>query len=131
MLYITYLDLSPGLRNEFSILTHKIMIEPLRTVFEKCESFARDHPDYSIIFTISTKTEVSSLEVKGPSINKRSKNVSYVIFLPDRVVEVGEYIDLVFEGFRIVLAKYKVEKDQLFLIRDNCKKELGFTPPAP
>ena len=63
----------------------------------------------------------------GPSISKKMKITDFSIFLPDEVKDVKEYLDFVFEGIAIAMAKYDVSKDEFNQIKDECKHELGIS----
>lgn len=125
-LYLSYIDLTPGLENNYADLTHKELINILRNHFFSWRSFFLSYDkDYSIGFFISTKKGTSNVNVYGPSKSKKKKIVDYSIFLPDEIIDLNHYINLVFEGIGTVLAKYEVSENEVVGMRDECKRELG------
>jgi hypothetical protein len=125
MIYLSYINLTPGIKNNFSTQTHKTIFECFKNHNEIFEKFSKFHPEYSLGFTIVTKKDVSDLEIKGPTIMKKTKDIDYSIFLPDRNFNLDEYINLLFEGLGIALKKYDINDNQLLILRDECKRELG------
>jgi hypothetical protein len=122
--YLSYLNLTPGLENQFSNESHKTIIKNLRECYSSWQSFSSIYPQYNIGFIIVTKKNVEKITIKGPTIDKRSKVVDYSIFLPDRNYNLSEYIDLLFEGIFLSLSSFYIKKDDIVIIRERCKKEL-------
>jgi hypothetical protein len=79
-LYLSYIDLSPGLTNPFSKDSHPILLEVLRKNFENWNGFNSKCPEFSLGLIIVTKRGINELEVKGPSISKKHKVVDFSIF---------------------------------------------------
>lgn len=126
ILYLSYINLTPGLQNRFSDSTHKAVIEVLRKNFETWTGFFDKYIDWNLGYIVTTKKGIEELEVKGPTIFKRDKLVDYTIFLPDVNYSLGEYIDFVFKGIAVSLKEYEVEESAVILMREKCKKDLNF-----
>jgi hypothetical protein len=124
LLYLSYIDLTPGLENPFSDLSHKIILAILREQFLKWSFFFTNYPDHSLGYIVTTRKETKVLEVKGPTIFKKKKVVDYSIFIPNSDYDINQYIDLVFEGIGISLKAYQVEEKQIILMREECKRKL-------
>ena len=118
MVLIAYIDLTPGLRNNFATPSHHPIVKILRTYENEWTGFHEKHPDFSLGFTVATKGGVKELEVKGPTIFRKLKSVDYSIFLPDDIQNMNDYLDNVFKGISHVLEKYNVIKT------DNFKRDI-------
>lgn len=74
-LYLAYTDLTPGLRNSYSTITHQKVISVLRKHFFEWKHFFERHgSDFSIGFYISTKEKIECLTFYGPSISKKNED---------------------------------------------------------
>lgn len=125
ILYLSYINLTPGLQNRFSDSTHKIVIEVLRRKFETWTGFFDKYTSWNLGYIITTKKGVEELEVKGPTIFKRDKLVDYTIFLPDVNYSLEEYIEFVFKGIAVSLKEYGVEDSAVILMREECRRDLN------
>lgn len=125
MLHLSYINLSPGLKNKFSDVTFKPMYQRLSKNFLLWTSFLEKYPEYDLGFIITTKKGVEELHIKGPSISKRHKMVDYTIWLPDIDYSLGQYIDFVFEGIFIALKNYNVEENEIIQIKEEVRIELN------
>lgn len=124
-LYISYIDLTPGLENKYAEIAHKSIINTLRLSFFSWNSFFSNYgKEYSIGFFVTTKKGTSNLITYGPTLSKRKIIVDYSIFLPDEIRGIEHYIDLVFEGFKVILTKYEVPEDEILRMKNECKREL-------
>ncbi len=125
-LYISYVNLSPGLKNPYDLLSDQELIKPLRENFFKWQTFFDKYgSDYSLGFFITTMAGTNQLEIKKPSISKKMKIVEYSIFLPDEIKDLNNYIDLVFEGIGIVLEKFTISENEVTSMKIQCKTELN------
>lgn len=127
MLYLSYIDLTPGLENRFCDSTHKAVIEVLRKYFVTWEGFFNKYPEHSLAYVVTTKKDIKELEVKGPTIFKKKRTVDYAIFLPNVAYTLEEYIDFVFRGIAISLKEFGVEENAIALMRGECKKTLNLS----
>ena len=124
-IYFSYLNLTPGLRNPYSQSTHNVFRNAILERFLSWDGFFKKYPEYSLGFTISTKGDNFELTVKGPSVYRKDKDIDFSIRLLNTAYDLNGYTDLVFEGIAIALKKYDVNEEEIFSIRDACKKELG------
>ena len=74
MVLIAYINLTPGLRNDFATTAHHPIVKILRTYENEWTGFHQKHPDFSLGFTVATKGGVKELEVKGPTIFRKLKH---------------------------------------------------------
>jgi hypothetical protein len=65
------------------------------------------------------------LNIKGPSIFKKGKDVEYSIFLPEKIDGMNHYVDLVMEGVFLAVERYGVGPKEIEYIKNECKIELG------
>ena len=114
MLYLSYIDLTPGLENLFSNTSHQALISFLRANFNNWTGFFQKYPDHSLGLIIVTKKGVNELSIKGPSISSKSKLVDYSIFLPEDIRNMNDYLDNVFMGLKTILKNYKVDESETF-----------------
>lgn len=124
--YLAYANLTPNLKNAYSDFTHQIIIKSLRKNFFSWNYFFEKYgKEFSIGFYINTKKGTDTLKILGPSVSKKMAIVDFSIFLPDEVSDINHYIDLAFEGFGIVLAKFKVDESEILEMKNECKRELN------
>lgn len=72
--------------------------------------------DFDLIFRISSKTKINEIEIKGPSIFKKDKNVEFTIFIPYRKIEQGDI-----DGIKVVCRSLIHAIELVFL-------EIGISP---
>lgn len=83
-------------------------------------------PDFGLIFRMSSKSDLATTEIKGPTIFKRDKSVEYSIFLPSNLLgnrSTDDYravlralmdgIVTVMDGLGINTEKVKVESEDI------------------
>src|SRR5688572_23729096 len=117
MLYLSYMDLSPGHSNLYSGKSHQALIRALRNHFQDWTGFSSKFPDFSLGVIVVTKMGVAEIDIKGPSISKKHKVVDYSIFLPETIKDIEQYLDFVFTGLASILEKYGVNKTETLKIR--------------
>lgn len=110
MLYLSYIDLTPGLENKFSTTSHHSVINVLRRHFDNWTNFFDKYPDHSLGLIVATKEGVTDLNVKGPTISKKSKTVDYSIFIPQDINDMTMYLDNIFKGLNIILKNYDIKE---------------------
>lgn len=115
MLSLSYINLTPGLKNEFSSTAHHSLLKILRRHYESWTGFFERHPDFKIGFIIATKKDVVEVEVKGPSITNKFKVVDFTIFLPQDVNSMKNYLDNFFKGLNIFFKKYNITPTVSFI----------------
>lgn len=124
--YVSYVNLTPDLKNSFSSVSHQQIMTPLRKHFFQWSVFFDKYgSDYSMGFFITTMKGINQIEIKKPSVSKKMKIVDYSIFLPDEIKDLNHYIDLVFEGIGIVLGKFNVPLEEVEKMKSECKVEIG------
>ena len=123
--YLSHINLSPGLINRFSQITFECILSTLRKSFVNWSGFHDKYPMYNLGIIVATKMSVTNLEIKGPSISKKLKCVDFAIYLPNKDYDLSEYLDLVFEGIFLSLKKYKVSEAEIIQVRDECKESLS------
>jgi hypothetical protein len=125
-IYLAYTILTPEFDNPYSTVSHQIIIKILRDRFFSWKPFFEKYQsDFSLGFYISLKKGTEKLTIFGPSISKKMKIVDFSVFLPDEIKDLNHYIDLAFEGFGIVLAKFKVDESEILEMKNECKRELN------
>lgn len=122
-LFLSYANLTPGLKNKYSNSTHQLMIKKLRKYYLNWVGFSSKYPNSNIGFIVITKKGIKKLEIKGPSISKKYNIVDFSIFLPEVCVSLDEYIKLVFEGISLCLNMYDVNEIEVETIMNECLQE--------
>ncbi|AFM02684.1 hypothetical protein Fleli_0186 [Bernardetia litoralis DSM 6794] len=125
ILSIVHVDLSPGLKNEFRKSVGFSLCEVLRNNFLSWKGFFKKYPNYSFCFYIITKNEVEEIEIKGPGIFKKDKEVEYSIFIPNRKYDLLSYVETVFDGLHKILSIYKVEENEIQEMKMQLLKSLS------
>ncbi|TAE39875.1 MAG: hypothetical protein EAZ50_09375 [Runella slithyformis] len=126
VLYLSYTDLSPSIENIYIDETHQKIIAVLRRQFlDWSQFFDKYGSEFSLGFFVSTKKGTEQLTIFGPSVSRKMKVVDFSIFLPDEIKDLNHYLDLVFEGIGVVLARFKVDENEILKMKNECKKELN------
>lgn len=132
-LFISYINLSPELRNPFSSTTHGVLVDKFNERFATWEGFFRAYEGYDLAFIIVTDEGVGKLEVKGPTVFRKTKTVDFSIFLPENIdtlvpenpQDFRIYLDWVFSGISSAIVRYGVSQEDIEIIKDECLLELG------
>lgn len=114
MLYLSYINLTPGLENEFSTPSHHAIVNVLREHFNDWNGFFDKYPDYHIGLIVATKEGVGNVDIKGPTISKKIKRVDYSIFIPENTKNMKMYLDNFFNGLNIILENYNTKATEAF-----------------
>lgn len=113
ILSIVHVDLSPELKNEFRKSVGLELSEILKRNFLSWKGFFDKFPNYSLCFYIVTKKEVEEIEIKGPGIFKKDKEIEYSLFMPNISYNILTYIDTIFEGLSRILENYGIEANDV------------------
>ena len=124
ILYLSYLNLTPGLTNQFSDESHQVVIRLLRKEFSSWSGFFSKYPDFDLGFIVVTKKNNQDLIVRGPAVSKKEKLIDYSIFLPEVLPDLSQYLDLIFEGFSKVVSNFGVDRNNIMRLKSQCKSEL-------
>jgi hypothetical protein len=124
MIYVSYINLSPGLDNHYSASTHHVIWETLNKHSPEWAGFYKGRRDYNLSFTISTKNGVKETIARGPDIYRRDKEYHYAIYIPEKISDVSEYLDAVFQGVKQVLSNFDVQASDVEKIKLECKAKL-------
>jgi len=116
-LYLSYINLSPGLTNPFTKDSHSILLEVLRKNFGNWDGFNLKYPEFSLGLIIVTKRGIDELEVKGPSISKKHQVVDFSIFLPENIADSKEYLEFIFDGLQLIFNKYGIDEQEIMKIK--------------
>jgi hypothetical protein len=114
MVRLVYINLTPGLENSFIKLSHHPIINVLRTHEREWAGFYQKYPDYSLGLTVVTEKGVNALEVKGPTVSRKLKNIDYSIFLPENIQNMNDYLENIFNGVNTVLEQNNVTRTEGF-----------------
>ena len=125
MVYLIYIDLTPGLENIYCTPTHRVIWETLNEHFLEWHGFLKRKQNYNLGFSVVTKRGVTKVEIRGPDIYRRKKDYEYAIYLPDEIKDLSAYIDFVFEGIKQVLSNFEVNPSDVDIIKFECRSKLA------
>ena len=84
-----------GINYPFSHVFQRRMHEILSGLVQPSEEFDRRYGnDFNVMFNLSAKRDISTPEIVGPAVYKKTKDVEYTIFLPhdgSDANELGDY----------------------------------------
>lgn len=118
-----YIDLSPTLTNCFENETHPVFVSVLNEHYDRL-GLGSILEGFKLTLYIQTSLDYSELRVKGPSKSKKYSVVEYSISLPVGIKDLHEYVDFVWEGIAIVFDKYKIDRNKVQLLKEECLYEL-------
>ncbi len=62
MIYLSYINLTPGLGCKYSSLAHHPLIKVLRGHLKDWTGFFKEHPNYSLELSVATKKDIMDLK---------------------------------------------------------------------
>lgn len=81
--FVGQIYIQPEANYPFSHNFQKWISEELSKIVEPSDSFLKKYTDdFDLIFRISAKKEIDEIEVKGPTVFKKDKDIEFTIFLP-------------------------------------------------
>ncbi len=120
-----YLELSPNFENIYRVQTSQIIKNCLNKYFDNWKEFKKKYPSHTFNFYIVSKKNTEMLLIKGPTVSKKHQTVDFSIFLPDEILDLNHYVQLIFEGIGMVLQKFGIKNIEIEKMKNECKKELG------
>jgi hypothetical protein len=76
-----------GVSFPFSWHFQRLLTDKLTEVLRPSPKFSHRYgDDFTIIFRISAKAEIADIEIRGPTVYKKAKDVEYSIFLPYKII---------------------------------------------
>lgn len=85
--YFSQIYIEQGAYFPFSHLFHKFMSDAVSQRVAPSPLFLSKYgADYSLIFRISAKHSLDEVELRGPTVFKKTQDVEYTIFLPFPVI---------------------------------------------
>lgn len=104
----------------------------IKNIMDQNELTAKDENIFlSLIITTNSKT--TSIEVKGPSFNKKSGFINYGLWLPYEPIVKSEnylrtFIEYLFDSLIILFSKYSVKEEDIKKIQKIAEKEILNNP---
>ncbi len=127
-IYFSQIYIEVGVTYPFTHIFQKYLSDEISArVNESAEFSEKFGEGYSIMFRISAKSDIENMEIKGPTVFKKDKDVEYSLFIPFKDFEGGatkscEYaLNVIVDVVLQVLFSYKfdvsgIEKDRKGLI---------------
>ena len=126
----------------FSIAFQQRLSKEVTALVEPSDEFGEKFgPDWNLMFRISAKRLIPSLEIRGPSAFRKTKDVEFSLFLPFDVLQ--RELDVERAAMRVILAGVcevfsklgiataKVEEKKESLIDRLCSDTAMFDQKAP
>lgn len=89
--YFSQIYIEQGAELFFSTAFQQYLSHEVSSLVAVSEAFAREYSeDFDIIFRISAKRMIDLVEVRGPTMFRKSRDVEYTIFLPYDVLAISE-----------------------------------------
>lgn len=81
--FVGQIYIQSGVNYPFSHEFQKWIGEELTKFIKPSDSFLEKYSEeFDLIFRLSAKSEISAIEVKGPTVFKKDKDIEFTIFLP-------------------------------------------------
>lgn len=122
-IYMLYMNLSPGVENQFANKTHQCVVGVLRKHFPKWTDFHDKYEGYSLFFTIVTQKENLDLFLKDSKIRIKKKSIDFVIYMPNIDLNLFTYIKYLFEGIEISLINFEVSSKEIEQMKQEVLKQ--------
>jgi len=113
---ISQVYISPGINFPFSYLFQKWLSNELTSIVQPSPDFIRRYGDnFFLVFNMSAKSEIRELEIRGPAVYKKTKDVEYTIFLPYDIIsssgddKISGALRYLLEGIVRVLEALKID----------------------
>ncbi len=125
-IYIGQIYIEPKVFYPFSHLFQIWLGEELTKRLKPSKEFIINYgEDFDLIFRVSAKSRISEVEIKGPTIFKRDKDIEFTVFLPfsdsntNGVVKYRQVLTRLFNG--IVNALQSLGIDASNVINDSAE----------
>jgi hypothetical protein len=108
-----------GINFPFSHQFQKWLSSELTSSVRPSRDFIRRYgEDFTLVFNMSAKPEIVEMEIKGPTVYKKTKDVEYTIFLPYDAIkgsddETASAIKHLLDGIVRVLTELKIEPGEV------------------
>ena len=123
---VSQVYIEPDAYYPFSIAWQNFISEELSRLCVSSSHFNRIYgEEYQLILRVSAKKEVDSVEIKGPTIFRRDKDVEYTLFLPHEggsvtsLHQCAEALAAFFDGVITVLRALEVDVGALRSARED------------
>jgi len=123
-----------GISFPFSHVFQKFLSAEMTEILQPSPMFIGCYgEDYELMFRISAKQELESMEIKGPSIYRKTKDIEYTLFLPyTSIMKEPEpnkiALEYLYEGVYCVLSKYEINVSNLKTEQDRTIHKILTTP---
>lgn len=110
-IYVGQIYIQQDVNFGFSYLFQRSIHSFLSENIKNSERFCEKYKDYTLMFRMSAKKDITENEIKGPTIFRKDKDMEYSIFLPfDEIMKNENYnyfaLKYLFEGIYSILDKY-------------------------
>ncbi len=117
-IYIGQIYIDVGVKFEFNHVFQEYIHSILTRHSTPPNNFLERYKNYDFMFRMSAKKDIQDVEIKGPSIFKRDKDIEYSIFLPYDVITQKDNhnywaLKYLFRGIYEIYDKNKFEYDIL------------------
>jgi hypothetical protein len=122
-LYVSQIYIEPGINYPFSHIFQKFISDSLSDSVVESPYFIKKYGEnFSLVFNMSAKIHVEEVEIHGPSVYHKGKNVEYTIFVPFEEMTDKRYWDSVelakplkhlFSGIILVLEKLEIDPQRV------------------
>ena len=116
---ISQIYIRPGINFPFSHLFQKWLSGELTSIIQPSTYFIHRYGgDFALIFRISAKSEIHKLEIKGPTVYKKTRDVEYTIFLPYDIIkssndEIAGALRYLLDGIVRILEALKIDAGEV------------------
>jgi hypothetical protein len=121
---MTQIYIRPGIEFPFSHIFQKWLSGELSSIVQASPDFVRSYgDDFDLVLYMSAKSEIQELEIKGPGVHKKTKDVEYTIFLPYDIINKSDNVIAgavrhLLDGIVKVLTTLKIDTREVSLRTD-------------
>jgi len=118
--FVGQIYIQAGVNYPFSHEFQKWVGDELSNLVEPSDAFLEKYSeDFDLMFRLSAKTELNEIEIKGPTIFKKDKDIEFTIFLPYQRIPIEEKdsfkqpIKLFLEGVALALELVRIDSSMV------------------
>ncbi|MCW1926492.1 hypothetical protein OKA05_28330 [Luteolibacter arcticus] len=128
--YFGQIYIEPGVEFPWSLRFQRQISDEISPLISASESFiGKFGGDWSMMFRISAKQEIDCVEVRGPTVFKKSRSIEFSLFLPFDIIPRGDEfarpaLNFLFDGIQEGFAEVGIEAAKLEAQREQLIDQL-------
>jgi len=134
-IYVTQIYIETGMSYRFSHNFQNWLSEQLTSRVQPSPAFVQTYgKDFNLVFNMSAKSKIADVEIKGPTVFERTKDVEFSIFLPHAGCQprspdgYRQPLNLLLQGITDVLERFGMDTSEVVNAAPTLIEHIIWTP---